>query len=83
VAGPGIIYYSNSQPATRRHDEMHFSSKKVLWAYFRHCQILDPPVGDAVAFPKSYEILERPAHPSWFNLETQEKLCAFVPCVLV
>ena len=28
---------------------------------FRHCQILDP-VGDAVAFPKSYGILERPAH---------------------
>jgi hypothetical protein len=28
---------------------------------FGHCQILDP-VGDAVAFPKSYGILERPAH---------------------
>jgi hypothetical protein len=28
---------------------------------FRHCQVLDP-VGDAVAFPKSYGILERPAH---------------------
>ena len=30
---------------------------------FLHCQILDP-VGDAVAFPKSYGILERPAHRS-------------------
>jgi hypothetical protein len=33
----------------------------VMRVDFRHCQVLDP-VGDAVAFPKSYGILERPAH---------------------
>jgi hypothetical protein len=41
---------------------MHGGSKKVMARQFGHCQILDP-VGDAVAFPKSYGILERPAHP--------------------
>jgi hypothetical protein len=40
---------------------MHGGFKKVLAG---HCQILDP-VGDAVAFPKSYGILERPAHSVW------------------